>query len=404
MLRMTSISLNGDWRVAALDPISLPHTDTRAWLPAKVPGHVHLDLMAAGVIPDPFARMHEWTCAWVDDRDWVYERDFGLVEAEEDSRWVLRFGGLDTVARVLLNGVELGRTEDMFVPQELDVTRVVRPGSNLLRVEFTSAKRVGESRLDKYPIGDVSKGWAPRSFVRKAQYHFGWDWGPTLIGCGIWRDVELLRVPAGHILDWQYATRFSPDGSCVVEVKARTECRTPGGEMRFSLRRGDYVAQATARADEDGRATVILEIPEPVRWWPHGLGEAALYDVTLTLGQDDECWDRMDARIGLRELKLVQEADAAGSSFHFRVNGVPFFTKGANWIPADSFPARVTRDDYHRQLGQAVAANMNMLRVWGGGYYETEEFYTLCDELGLLVWQDFPFACARYPVNPEFLS
>ena len=396
------ISLNGEWRLAALRPITLPYTDTKAWLPAAVPGHVHTDLFAAGVIPDPFARMHEWSCAWVDEQDWVYERDFVLAEVNRSHRWILRFSGLDTLARIVLNGAEIGRTENMFVPHEFEITEAVQTGANLLRVEFASAKRVSEAKMAAYLPGEIERGWAARSFIRKAQCHYGWDWGPSLIGCGIWRGVELLRVPQARILRWSYDYRFEPDGSCVVAIKVRTENRGAGGEARVVLRRMDRTMEAVARVDKHGLAALSLRIADPDRWWPHGMGEAALYDVELVLGEAGEIWDRITARLGLRELDLIQDPDKDGSSFYFRVNGRPFFAKGANWIPADSFPARVTADDYRRQLKQAIEANMNMLRVWGGGLYETEEFYGLCDELGILVWQDFPFACARYPESLDF--
>jgi beta-mannosidase len=400
MRQTTTRLLNDDWSFRELDPAPVPFTDVSGWLPAEVPGHVHLDLMRIGIIPDPFERMYERTVQWVDETDWAYRRTF-TVSAEElaDARHILRFGGLDTLARVLLNGELLGEPANMFVAHEFDVTSALCAGENTLEVQFRSAQRAGEDRkaalLAAQPeLAPYERGLMPRSFTRKAQYMYGWDWGPCLRGCGIWQDVELVRVPAARVRDWSYAAAFSADGACRVTVRVWSD--GSAGAATATLTRGEARAEARA-AVADGVAELALDVPAAQRWWPAGYGEPVLYELAIALEENGEHVDTVNARVGLRAIELVREPDAGGESFFFRVNGVPIFAKGANWIPADSFPARVTPERYREHLELAQSCGMNMLRIWGGGIYETEPFYSACDELGLLVWQDFPFACALYP-------
>jgi beta-mannosidase len=392
--------LNDGWSFRELDPAPMPFTDVSRFLPAQVPGHVHLDLMRLGIIPDPFERMYERTVQWVDEIDWAYRCTFAMSAEELDgARHILRFCGLDTLARVQLNGELLGEPANMFIPHEFDVTSALRTGANTLEVQFLSAQRAGEVRkaalLAAQPQLTVyERGLMPRSFVRKAQYMYGWDWGPCLRGCGIWQDVELVRIPAARVRDWAYVAAFSEQGACRVTVRVWVDGAVSSAAA--SLTRGEACAQARAEV-ADGVAELALDVPAPERWWPAGYGEPALYDLTITLEQGGERADLVQARVGLRTVELVRERDAGGESFFFRVNGVSVFAKGANWIPADSFPARVTPERYRKHLELARGCGMNMLRIWGGGLYETEPFYDACDELGLLVWQDFPFACALYP-------
>jgi beta-mannosidase len=399
MLYTSTRPLNDGWSFRELDPAPVPFTDVSRWMPAEVPGHVHLDLMRLGIIPDPFERMYERTVQWVDETDWAYRCTFEVPAGElAGARHILCFGGLDTLARVLLNGELLGEPANMFVCHEFDVTSALRPGENTLEVQFTSAQRAGEqlkaTLLAAHPeLAPYERGLMPRSFVRKAQYMYGWDWGPCLRGCGIWQDVRLIRVPAARIRDWSYAAEFS-GGACRVTLRVWLD--GAAGAAVATLSRGE--AHASARTDVDGdMVELTLDVPMPERWWPAGYGDPALYDLAITLERDGEPADLVSTRVGLRTVELVREPDAGGESFFFRINGVPIFAKGANWIPADSFPARITPERYREHLELARGCGMNMLRIWGGGLYETEPFYAACDELGLLVWQDFPYACAPYP-------
>jgi beta-mannosidase len=396
-LTTTSRFLHDGWSFQQTDAAPIPNSNAAAWLPAVVPGHVHDDLQRAGVIPDPFVGMHERSVQWVDDAAWAYRCAFEIDDAELDgARHILHFEGLDTIATVVLNDTEVGATDNMFIAHEFDVTQALRVGTNTLEVQFASAELVGAERLasaeglDEFTFSNPSRVLPPRTFVRKAQYMGGWDWGPRLRSCGIWRPVRLVRVPVARITDWSWRVTFDAQGGATVDVGVTVE--GDAADLNVALI-GHGTEVAVDAPVIDGVATASLSLTEVQRWWCAGLGDQALYDLTITLADGA---DALDARIGLREVELVREPDDAGESFYFRVNGVPIFAKGANWIPDDSFPSRTTPDRVRAVLERARDCGMNMIRVWGGGLYESEEFYDVCDELGLLVWQDFPFACALY--------
>ncbi|MEU3255182.1 glycoside hydrolase family 2 protein [Streptomyces sp. NPDC006997] len=365
-----------------------------ASLPARVPGCVHTDLLAAGVIDDPFLGLNELAAAWVGRRAWTYQR---RVDAEDTSpdrheRTDLVFDGLDTAALVTLDGRELGRTRNMHRSYRFDVTG--RDGG--LHVEFTSAydeaeavRRLVGERPNVYP--------EPFQYIRKMASSFGWDWGPTLVTAGIWRPVRLERWSTARL------ARVRPlvtvvDGTGRVEVRVEVERTGQGAGRRLEVR--GAIDGVTAQGVVDGdQALLTLDVPEPELWWPRSYGAQPLYDLELTLtdavsGVPLDSWQR---RVGFRTVEIDRSADELGTGFTLVVNGVRLFTRGVNWIPDDVFPSRVTPDRYRARLTQAVDANVDLVRVWGGGIYEDEAFYDVCDELGLLVWQDFLFACAAYP-------
>lgn len=354
-------------------------------LPAMVPGHVHLDLMRNGVIGDPFYRMQELGARWVDDTAWTFETRFQWTPDPELPKVVLRFEGLDTVCRVFLNDVAVGEHDNMFLAHEADVTDVLASGENQLRVDFEPANAVGERRKAEYiaaqGLQDSVARFEPRSFVRKAQYMFGWDWGPRLISCGIWKPVRLLEF-SSRLTDVHVRTE-ARDGVWRVAVSVEQEGE---GTARHRLLGPDGPAIANWEGDCE------TEIPDPQLWWPHDLGGQPLYSLISELGDHS-----VTKKFGLRTIRLIQEPDERGECFRFEVNGVPVWARGANWIPDDSFPSVVSRERVFAQLARAKSMNMNMLRVWGGGLYESEDFYDAADELGILVWQDFTYACAYYP-------
>ena len=375
-----------------------------------MPGQVHVDLTNAGIIADPLLRCYELGCQWVDSEDWVYYKTFEYVTEDAPPCQVLRFEGLDTVCRIYLNEQLVGESDNMFVPLEIDVTRALVSGTNQLRVEFEAAQRVGEARRASY---FQAHGLKPdtvrldaRAFVRKAQYMFGWDWGPSLISAGIYRPVLLIEH-AGRILDVHVEQRHDADGS--VAIRFRSEVELPAALPAQLTRTGGVtnpeVYHFVEGFEEPVRDGQWLEIEQPRLWWPHGMGNPELYEVISVFGvgsprsrQDDErVLDRKEQRIGLREVTLEQDPDAYGRSFRFAVNGRQLYALGANWIPDDNFTSRIDVIRLRAQLERAIDLEMNVLRVWGGGFYETDEFYDLCDELGLLVWQDFPYACSYYP-------
>ncbi|BDI31625.1 beta-mannosidase [Capsulimonas corticalis] len=406
--------LDKDWRVQEAPRSDAPEHRRLAWLNAEVPGHIHLDLMRDGVIGDPFVRMNERGVEWVDETDWVYETRFQVEELTPAHR-ALVFHGLDTLAEIELNGEALGRTENMFMTHRFPVDGRLNVGENTLRVTFRSATRVGRARQEAWEVAQGSEmpghwdSWAPRSFVRKAQYMYGWDWGPVLSSCGIWAPVELVTVPLAEIGDWKYEYDFLDSGEVSVRVTATVERRAAGAGLTLdaSVAGENWTGSISAVVPE---AIGVHEIALPAvtinarLWQPRGLGDAARYPLRIALRQSSEEIDALDARVGFRTVQLIREPDmdGAGETFKFRVNGVNIFAKGANWIPDDSFITRVTEERLRERITQARDAGFNMLRIWAGGFYESEAFYNICDELGILVWQDFLYGCAYYPDLGEY--
>ena len=396
------------WRVRETAPEGMPAHNHLPWLPAQVPGGVHLDLMRAGVIPDPFVRMQERDVAWVDDSDWVYETTFAV--ADPPACAFLRFGGLDTLAEIVLNGEVLGRTENMFIPHEFPVGGRLRAGENHLQVTFQSARRVGQERQAAWDAGGHDTlpyhwdNWAERAFVRKAQYQYGWDWGPVLRGCGIWQPVELITVPIARLGDWKHTVEFTGDGKAIVTITAEVQ-RAPGREdapLVFILSMDDREDEVSVPRGGEVSATITIDSPR--RWQPNGYGEAERYPFGMTLTGEAGDADGRREFMGLRTVELIQEADAdgKGAGFKFRVNGVDVYAKGANWIPDHSFPSEITWKRLSKRVKQARDAGFTMLRVWGGGFYESQDFYNLCDQMGILVWQDFAYGCSYYPDTSEY--
>jgi len=570
-MQVTRQQLNTGWRFQDIPQTGASPTTRLPWLPAEVPGHVHLDLLRAGAIPDPFYRLNERAVAWVDETDWVYETTF-QVEAPAPPHAYLVFHGLDTVAEITLNGEPLGQTDNMFIPYEFPVGGRLKLGDNTLRVVFRSALRIGRERHQAWDAAgnDTAKPewffWGPKSFVRKAQYMYGWDWGPELLGCGLWQGVELVTVPVARITDWKYDVEFMDDDKVVVTVTVDVE-RALGEEGTSLILYANIPAFSTHRNDVRGvlsrfpiknhpiskqqsstsvphgtgtiKASVVLTITDAHRWQTIGKDFIPLYLLDFRISAEGlGPLEFRKAKIGLRTIELIREADTdnavrefgfaseddviqarandlglqfvdlskmvvdsaalkkvpefiakrlnilplrldssstpnrlfvalgdvksapqeleeikqvsgckitsalatgteiadaiirayadvgnaesstvpiqqgqvdrnqasnnTGEGFKFRVNGQDLFIKGANWIPDSSFPSRITREKLHQRITQAKEAGFNMLRVWGGGLYESEDFYDICDELGLLVWQDFPYACAYYPDTGEY--
>ena len=403
-------TLDTGWRVREVPPEGLPVHNTLPWLPATVPGCVHTDLIHAGVIPDPFVRLNEHGVAWVDERDWVYETTF-TVDGPPPASAFLKFHGLDTLAEIVLNGEALGTTENMFFAHEFPVGGRLNTGENTLQVTFRAAMRVGAERLAAWnEAGEDTlpyhwDNWNERAFVRKAQYQYGWDWGPVLRGCGIWQSVELITVPVARITDWKHSVEFTEGGQAVVTVTAEVE-RMPGEEetpLTLNVRLGGKETEVVV-APGNSEVTATVTIDNPRLWQPNGYGEAAVYNVLLTLANETSKVQTRRAGIGLRTVELLHEpdADGKGEGFKFRVNGTDVFIKGANWIPDHAFPSEITKKRLRERITQARDAGMNMLRVWGGGFYESDEFYALCDRMGILVWQDFAYGCSYYPDTGEY--
>ncbi len=401
--------LHGSWQFGAAawarPGASLAYSKLEL-LPAEVPGHVHLDLARAGIIGHPFVQLGELGCQWVDEQEFLYVLDFDWQPTLTLPRRILRFEGLDSLCRISVNGQELARHDNMFLPLELDVSQELVPGRNELCVVFSSSVLAGHQRRASY---FAKEGLSPdlerfdeRSFVRKAQYMYGWDWGPRLVSCGIWRPVSLLEF-AARLTDVHVTQEHLPDGSVRVAAQASVEGR---GTVVHCL-------EGFPPKPGDGE---VAHLARPRLWHPACHGEPSLYRLTTYLCSESLNPDSLPTaprearlaleaaaldvrvtRIGLRRLELVAEPDESGKTFAFRVNGEELWAFGANYIPSSSFPSQGSEAELRKLLTMARKAGMNMLRVWGGGVYESDTFYDLCDELGLLVWQDFPFACAYYP-------
>jgi beta-mannosidase len=365
-------------------------------LAATVPGCVHTDLLSAGVIPDPYLLDNEERVSWIGHEQWSYEAD---IQAPHADRVDLVCEGLDTVATISVNGEPVAQTANMHRAYRFPVTELMRHGGSRLRVTFDSAIRYAEEQRDR--LGDRPRSYPqPYNFVRKMACNFGWDWGPSLVTAGIWRPAWLHCWSIARLAQVRPAVTVDR-GTGIVELHLMIE-RTR--ELPLVVTAEVDGVRAVARlAGSESTANLRLAVPHVARWWPHGIGDPARYALTVTLSTvDGEPLDRWRRAIGFRTVRVDTTPDADGTPFVLLINDRPVFVRGANWIPDDAFPSRVDASRYARRLSQAVAANVNLLRVWGGGTYESRQFYQTADQLGLLVQQDFAFACAAYPEEEPF--
>ena len=391
-------SLAGEWQFR--------QAGSDEWLPASVPGGVHTDLLRLGRIDDPFVGDEELRVQWVAQQDWEYRRtifvDHHLLSHD---RVQLVCDGLDTLATVSVNGSVVGVAENMFRPYRWDVRDALRTGENEILIAFASSVAYAAARNNIRPLPDVNNPLPGAPHIRKAPSHFGWDWGPHLPPTGIWRDIRLEAYSIARLSD--VAVRQQHDNGTVhltLSASADLYSNEPL-HLTVHLTSPHGEVQTVSTPLSVGVGTLALDVADPQLWWPHGYGSQPLYTLSVLLESGAELLDTWTYTIGLRTIELRQEPDDRGTSFTFVVNGLPIFAKGSNWIPADSFPTRISHAQLEHLLGSAAGANHNMVRVWGGGYYEDEYFYDLCDRYGLLVWQDFMFACAGYPLDdPAFVD
>ena len=375
---MNKLTLCGAWRMRQVG--------TETWHEALVPGSVYADLMRDGTMPDPFWRENEREAFELLRNDFEYVRSFTLAEEDmQHQRLILHCDGLDTLAHVSINGQEVGYASNMHITWEWDVKPFVHAGENEILIHFDSPIEYALAAYEKSPAWESSDATPGFSHVRKAHCMYGWDWGPRLPDAGIWRNIELQLVDECRIL------------SVLVEQKHED------GQVPLSFRpeiegRGDVCITVTAPC---GKKWVShgedIVIDEPLLWWPSGFGEQPLYTARAAVPGDQ--WER---RIGLRTLTISREKDQWGEEFCHVVNGVKIFAMGADYIPEDNILCRVTAERTRRLLEDAKLANMNTIRIWGGGYYPDDFFYDICDELGLMVWQDLMYACAFYDLTEAF--
>ncbi len=412
------LSLNGSWKFKGFAQrdgeekgAQKPECNGEGWFSGQVPGTVHTDLMANNVIPDPFKGLNESKVQWVSGNEWWYRMEFELSPEFVEKQVVeLVFDGLDTFATVWVNGVRVGEANNMYIPWRFNVAKALKAGRNVVAVEFKPIYKVATELEEEYGgrYGCLhAENCSARPYVRKAQYSFGWDWGPTLPTAGIWRDVRLVAYDKAR-LGYLAALPMQVSGEAArikasVEVYAAEACEA---EARFVVEGfGQRFENRVAKKVTEGQGVLEceLEIAEPKLWWPKGYGAQNLYDVSAELSCSGVVLGKATAKCGVRAVELLQKPDEEGTCFTFAINGLKVFCRGANWVPADSFLPRVSAERYEQLLEMAMDMNVNMLRVWGGGVYEDDFFYDLCDRLGIMVWQDFMYACSAYPEEDWFL-
>lgn len=387
------------------------------WYPATVPGVVQSDLLNNKIIEDPFYRLNERGIQWVDKEDWEYKTTLEISpELFSKDNIELDFKGLDTYADVYLNDSLILQANNMFREWKVDVKGLIKQTGNELRVYFHSPIKVDIPKFDAlhYPLeagNDQSENGGVFDkkvsvFARKAGYHYGWDWGPRIVTSGIWRPVYVVGWNNARIQNIHYIQKEVTSKKAILQARIEVEADKSGVvSLRIQAKGIRNTWNKTVQV-EKGKNVIEMDltINNPKLWWTNGLGEPHLYLFTASLSMENEILDSRTDNLGIRSLRVVYEKDADGHTFHFELNGVKIFAKGANYIPQDNFLPRVTDADYERTILDAVKANMNMLRIWGGGIYENKIFYDLCDRYGILVWQDFMFACSTYPMTPDLLE
>ncbi|HEY0260617.1 MAG TPA: glycoside hydrolase family 2 protein [Lacisediminihabitans sp.] len=364
-------------------------------IPATVPGSVHTDLLAAGLIPDPYLDLNELVVDWVGRRSWAYSTTFDW-HLTEGAVVELVCDGLDTIATITLNGRTIATTANMHRRYRFPLGAALVEGTNALEVTFASAWDFAEAAREEQ--GALPNAYpAPFNFIRKMACSFGWDWGPTTVTSGIWRPIGIAEWSGARLGGVRPEVGVSGDTGTVRFGVDLVSSPSNEGDLTLTATIGGQTTTVTVDRSESSAALEIA-VPQARLWWPLGLGDQPLYEAQLVLSDGDgRELDRWTRRLGFRTVSLDVAPDADGSPFTVVVNNVAVPVRGANWIPDDAFPHRVDRARLERRLGQAVGANINLLRVWGGGVYESDEFYDVCDELGIMVWQDFLFACAAYP-------
>jgi len=405
----TTLTIDQNWQFS--------EANTNEWRTASVPGCVHTDLLSHNLIKDPFYRLNEHDVQWIDKKDWEYKTTIAVDKTIlNNDKIALNFAGIDTYADVYLNDKLILEADNMFRGWEVECKHLLTEGENTLRIYFHSPIKIGLDIYDNYPYvvqssaNDLAKiGQVPGEkwvspHVRKAPYQFGWDWGPRLVSSGIWEPITLKAWSVAQLKNIHTRQITLSDEQAqlisIFEIEAKQD-----ESARLSIFIDDKEIQSAQVKLQEGTHTYDFNftINNPQKWWSNGLGKAHLYDLKgiLTTSGGTEKYEHT---LGLRTIELVREDDKVGRSFYFKLNGEPVFMKGANYIPNDVFLDRVSPEKYEHIIKSAADCHFNMLRVWGGGIYEKEIFYDLCDKYGILVWQDFMFACNMYPGHPEFLE
>ncbi|RMA66108.1 beta-mannosidase [Ulvibacter antarcticus] len=392
-----TLLLNDNWQFSELN--------SNDWQKATVPGTVQTDLLSFGKIPDSFKLNNEDSIQWISEKNWQYKKVFTISEAlQKKTKHFLKFEGLDTYASVFLNDSLILTANNAFRSWEADVSDILSE-ENELKIIFKSTDSIEKIQADKL---DYTLPEGLRVFTRKPQFQYGWDWGPTIKTMGIWRDISLISYDNIRLKDVFLKTESINVLDSLATLTAFLDLDTPQHDINtieiVNNTTGERLNQSVEVYGSKDEYAVPFQIKNPKLWWTHNLGEPFLYDITVYVKHGNSIIDSISKKVGLRTIKLVAEKDSIGESFYFKLNGIPVYMKGANYIPQNIFLADVTKHQRETLLDQAVDANMNMLRIWGGGVYEDDAFYDLCDKKGILLWQDFMYACAMYPGDDDFLE
>lgn len=382
-----SIDLHDNWQ--------FKYVQDSIWLPAIIPGEVHSDLFRNNIIEDPFIKDNELKLQWVSEKDWEYKTTFEVDKEMLQKKHIeLNFEGLDTYALVFLNDSLILKSNNAFRRYSLDVKQLIKY-TNELKVVFERTLKFEEKEKKKLtyelPAGN-------RIFTRKAQYQYGWDWGPIFNTSGIWRPIKLTAWD-DYKIENVFIKQIELTDSIASVIVEIDESNYIEGVLNYEV----YLNNEDDFPKPE-KPEIPITIKNPKLWWPHNIGEPYLYDFKIVVKKGNKILDSVSVKKGLRTVELITEKDSIGESFYFKVNNVPVYMKGANYIPQHSFQNQVKKEHYTKLINDVVDANMNMLRVWGGGIYENDIFYDLCDEIGILVWQDFMFACAMYPGDETYLE
>lgn len=393
---MEKYMLNGAWQFRC--------TTDSIWHPAAVPGSVLSDMLQNGMTEDPFWRENEYAARDLFDRDWEYTRTFSPDEAFlQHQRLTLVCEGLDTLAAVSINGKTVLQADNMHRTWEADVKEVLQKGKNVIHVLFSSPNRFIRQMHEGFPEGYVCTGvMAGNEYIRKAHYMFGWDWGPQLPDCGIWKNIFIKGADGGELWD-VYPIQRHEEGKVTLTVKCSVSHleKESNAQLTASLTTPDgQVISVSEKAREETSLTLL--VGDPKLWWPNGLGDQPLYQLSVTLTENGTVRNTIEKMIGLRTLTVSDKEDEVGRKFALTVNGIPFFAMGANFIPEDNILSRINRSRTETLIRHCAMANYNTIRVWGGGFYPTDDFYDLCDRHGLVVWQDCMFACNAYHFTEYF--
>ncbi len=400
--------LNKNWifslaESSSIEAVANKNIEPGKQFAASVPGTIHTDLLNNKLIEDPFYSDNELKMDWISQSDWIYQTTFDF-NGSAINNFDLVFEGLDTVCEIYLNELKLGNTDNMFLTYSYNVKNILKRKNNLLKVIINSPVRYANQQEKKYGKLPVALN-SSRVYIRKAQYSFGWDWGPSFPTSGIWRKVYLQERPVVKIDSLVFNTNKISKNFAEVEISTSVNSAAPNNIWLFvSLSDEKNVYEQKIPIQRSKNHKITFKIKNPKLWWPNGEGEQTLYSLQVKIVDDKNVLiDEVKRKVGIRTIELILK-DKEVSTFKFRINGKDIYGKGVNWIPADSFLPRVTTKKYSDLLSLTKQANINMVRVWGGGIYENDEFYNMCDELGLLVWQDFMFACGAYPEHDEFIS